>query len=148
MGFSCVWKEGCSGGLLQGGVAQGVTVTAPNSPWGSGCRASGRDGDEEGVRHSRGEEDAQGMGTRRKDDAAVGEHLLHTPAHTTGRCFADQLSLRNPGMSQLWDVFSPLRWTSASGEQGSQLQPGLAHPPGTPSTPRPRRQGDTSPSRQ
>lgn len=40
------------------------------------------------------------------------------PVRTTGRCFADQPSLRKPGTSQLWEVFSPLRWASARGESG------------------------------
>lgn len=44
-----------------------------------------------------------------------------TPVHTTGRCFADHPNLRKPGMSQLWEVFSPLRWTSVRGKQGAQL---------------------------
>lgn len=47
---------------------------------------------------------------------------------TTGRCFTDQPSLRKPGMSQLWKVFSPLRWASVGESGGHRSSQGWLTP--------------------
>lgn len=51
---------------------------------------------------------------------------------TTGRCFADQPSLRKPGMSQLWEVFSPLRWASEGAKLWGHSSSRGWHTPDTP----------------
>lgn len=71
------------------------------------------------------------------------------PVHTIGRLFADQANLRKPGMSQLWEVFSPLRWASDGGREGDTAPAGagspLRHTPGTQGPPHP--PGSTSETR-
>lgn len=108
-------REEVLGGLLQGSghrvaLPSGV-VTAP-APLGA-----------------QGTEPVRGMGKRRDEDAPG--------LRTTGRCLVDQPSLRNPGMSQFWKVFSPLRCTSVgdSGGHSSSQASSAPQPPPAPQAP-------------
>jgi len=99
--------------------------------WGLGpVGGMGKRREEYGGMGKRKEEDG-GMGKRREEDAGMGKRREEDARgpRTTGSCVAAQPSLRKPGMSQLWDVFSPLRWASAGGQRGAQLQAGPARPP-------------------